>query len=77
MTGLPAAILGMKNRGVIKKGAIADLVVFDPESVTDRATFEKPVTPPTGIHHVIVAGKPVMLHGVQRNVYPGKVILKS
>ena len=77
MTGLPAAILGMKDRGVIKKGAIADLVVFDPESVSDRATFEKPVATPTGIQHVIVAGKPVILQGVQRNVYPGKVLLKS
>lgn len=77
MTGLPAAILGMKDRGVIKKGAIADLVVFDPRTVTDKATFENPAATPSGIHHVIVAGKPVVLNGVQRNVFPGKVLLKN
>ena len=77
MTGLPAAILGMKDRGVIKKGAMADLVVFDPETVADKATFQNPVAAPTGIQHVLVAGKPVISNGVQRSLFPGKVILKN
>jgi N-acyl-D-amino-acid deacylase len=77
MTGLPAAILGMKNRGVIKKGATADLVVFDPRTVADTATFENPVATPTGIYHVIVAGKPVIVNGVQQSVFQGKVLLKN
>jgi N-acyl-D-amino-acid deacylase len=57
MTSLPAARFGLEHRGTIERGAFADLVVFDPERVTDRATFERPHTFADGIDVVIVNGR--------------------
>lgn len=57
MTSLPAARFGLEHRGTIERGAFADLVVFDPEHVIDRATFERPHTFADGIHVVIVNGR--------------------
>jgi dihydroorotase/N-acyl-D-amino-acid deacylase len=56
MTSLPASQLGLDDRGVVREGALADLVVFDPETVLDRATFEAPHAYPIGIEHVVVNG---------------------
>jgi N-acyl-D-amino-acid deacylase len=56
MTGKPAARLGLKDRGRIAVGAAADLVVFDPATVADQATFEDPFQYPIGIPHVLVNG---------------------
>ena len=58
MTGLSAGNFGLKDRGVIRIGAIADIVVFDAETVADRATFESPKQTAAGIDHVIVGGVP-------------------
>ncbi|HYE82786.1 MAG TPA: D-aminoacylase [Clostridia bacterium] len=77
MTGLPARIYGIENRGVIDRGHIADLVVFDPERIADTATYEDPIARPVGIHHVFVAGRPVILDGIQQDEYPGRVLLKN
>jgi N-acyl-D-amino-acid deacylase len=57
MTSLPAARFGLEHRGKIERGAFADLVVFDPERVTDRATFERPHTFADGLDVVIVNGR--------------------
>src|SRR4029453_2524456 len=56
MTGLPAQQFRLSNRGSIAVGAYADIVVFDPATVIDRATFEAPMTPAAGIDTVIVNG---------------------
>jgi N-acyl-D-aspartate/D-glutamate deacylase len=56
MTGMPAATLGLADRGRIAAGARADLTIFDADSVADRATFEEPHQYPVGIPYVIVNG---------------------
>ena len=57
MTSLPAAWFGLPDRGVLRQGAFADLVVFDPETVIDRSSFLKPTEPATGIELVVCNGK--------------------
>jgi len=60
MTAAAAQQVGIRDRGTIAKGAYADLVVFNPATVTDNATYEKPHQYPSGIEHVIVNGVPVL-----------------
>ena len=57
MTGLPAGILGLRDRGLIRVGGVADVVVFDPLTVADQATYEEPTLPARGIEHVLMAGE--------------------
>ena len=57
MTGMPAARVGLKDRGVLRVGAFADITVFDPRTVRDRATFEEPNQYPEGIEYVLVNGQ--------------------
>ncbi|HEX3143030.1 MAG TPA: D-aminoacylase [Pyrinomonadaceae bacterium] len=57
MTGLPAANVGLKQRGLIREGYFADITIFDPKTVIDRATFEDPNQYPVGINYVIVNGQ--------------------
>jgi N-acyl-D-amino-acid deacylase len=68
MTSLPARRVGLKDRGVLAEGMAADLVVFDPESVLDRATYENPRQYPVGIRHVIVNG----VHSVDEGSFTGR-----
>jgi N-acyl-D-amino-acid deacylase len=56
MTGMPAAKLALRSRGLVRQGYFADLALFDPETVCDRATFEDPHRYPGGIPYVIVNG---------------------
>lgn len=56
MSALPARVFGIEDRGAIRPGAFADLVVFDADTVADRATFTDPLLPPDGIHRVLVNG---------------------
>jgi N-acyl-D-aspartate/D-glutamate deacylase len=72
MTGLPAARLGLKERGLLKTGYYADLVVFDAESVEDRATFKEPHRFPIGIEHAFVNGQAVLMEGCETGVRPGR-----
>lgn len=74
MTGLPASVLGLKDRGVIREGMVADLTVFDPEKVADRATFTNSAVKPEGICHVMVAGQLAVLHAEQTGVRAGCVL---
>jgi N-acyl-D-amino-acid deacylase len=74
MTSLPAAHFGFKDRGVVREGAAADLVVFDPARVRDRATYAAPHAAPDGIVHVLVNGAIVVRDGRQTEARPGAVL---
>jgi N-acyl-D-aspartate/D-glutamate deacylase len=74
MTGLPAARVGLRGRGTVREGAYADLVVFDPDTIADRATYADPHQYPEGIHHVLVNGRLVVQNGVQTEELPGRVL---
>ena len=74
MTSLPASILGLADRGLIKQGMWADLVIFDPATVADKATFEDPFQYPVGINTVLVNGTVVLDEGTHTNARPGKVL---
>jgi len=63
MTSIPAERFGLVDRGVVRKRAIADLVVFDPKTVADRATYEQPHQLSVGIEHVLVGGVEIFTHG--------------
>ena len=77
MTSLPAKRLGWKDRGVIRPGAFADLVLFDPETITDHSTFAKPFGLPTGVAKVFVNGEIVWDGGRPTGARPGKVLQSS
>src|SRR5262245_11654704 len=74
MTSAPAARLGLRERGVIRDGLVADLVVFDPATVRSTATYDEPRSYPIGIDHVFVAGVPVVFGGVHTGATPGRGI---
>ena len=74
MTSLPASILGLADRGAIKEGMWADLVIFDPATIADKATFEDPFQYPVGIDTVLVNGTVVLDEGKHTNARPGKVL---
>ncbi len=74
MTSMPAAKMGLRDRGIIKKGYFADLVIFDPESIKDRATYTQPKQYPAGIDKVFVNGKVVVDKGEHTGELPGKVL---
>ncbi|MCX7622148.1 MAG: D-aminoacylase [Thermomicrobium sp.] len=74
MTSAVADRLGLRERGQVRAGFYADLVVFDPDSVADRATFEDPHQLPVGIRHVWVNGTQVLREGVHTGALPGRVV---
>ena len=74
MTGLTAGQFGLKDRGVLRPGAYADLVLFDPGRIADRSTFEQPMTPAAGIDLVMVNGRAVWRDGTATGERPGRAI---
>jgi len=74
MTSLPAQVLGFKDRGLLKEGYWADVVVFDPDTVADMATYDNPKQYPKGIDYVIVNGTVVVDEGYHTGARPGTVI---
>ena len=74
MTGAAAARLGLTQRGTIRDGAFADLVVFDPATVRSNATYDEPRQFPTGIDHVVVNGTLVVDGGAHTGATPGRGI---
>ena len=73
-TALPAARMRLGDRGVLKQGMWADVVVFDPATIHDNATFEKPNQLSEGMQHVLVNGVPVIEDGKMTKALPGKVL---
>jgi N-acyl-D-aspartate/D-glutamate deacylase len=77
MTTTPAARLGITDRGSVRTGFIADLVVLDAATVTDTSTFEHPRSAPVGIDATLISGKIVARDGVLTGVRPGRVLLRG
>jgi N-acyl-D-amino-acid deacylase len=77
MTGLAAANLGIADRGRIQPGAFADLVLFDPDTVSDRATFAEPFEISVGIEKVWVNGQVVWQDGKATGAHPGRGVRRS
>ncbi len=73
-SALPAQRMRLTDRGVLKKGMWADIVIFDPATIRDRATFENPNQLSEGMQYVLVNGVPVIENGQQTNALPGKVL---
>ncbi|HEV2912139.1 MAG TPA: D-aminoacylase [Pyrinomonadaceae bacterium] len=74
LTGLPATNLGLKDRGFLKEGMFADVVVFDPATISDRATFDKPHQYAVGMRHVFVNGIQVLKDGEHTGAKPGRAL---
>jgi len=76
MTSMPAKRLRLADRGLIRKGMKADLVIFDPKRVADRSTFKEPQLLSEGIERVFVNGEPVWESGKTTGLLPGQAIRK-
>jgi N-acyl-D-amino-acid deacylase len=74
LTGLPATNLGLDHRGFLKPGMFADVVIFDPATIADRATFENPHQYSVGVKHVFVNGAQVLKDGEHTGAKPGKAL---
>jgi N-acyl-D-amino-acid deacylase len=77
MTSMPADRLGLKGRGRIVDGAIADLVVFDPANVRSNASYDEPRKAPDGIEHVLVDGRFTLEHGEHTGATPGRALRRG
>jgi len=73
-SALPAQRMRLTDRGVLKKGMWADIVIFDPATIRDKATFENPNQLSEGIQYVLVNGVSVVENGKQTNALPGRVL---
>jgi N-acyl-D-amino-acid deacylase len=74
LSGLPATNLGLDHRGFLKEGMFADVVVFDPTTIADRATYEKPHQYAVGVKHVFVNGLQVLKDGERTGAKPGRAL---
>ena len=75
LTSLPASNLGLTDRGLVRPGMIADLAIFDPATIADKATFEQPQQFAVGMRHVIVNGRAVLSDGEMTLERPGRAVL--
>jgi len=76
-SGLPAEILGLKDRGYVKEGLAADVVVFAPEEFRDQATFNDPHRYSSGVRYVFVAGKPAVFAGTPTGALAGRALRRN
>jgi N-acyl-D-amino-acid deacylase len=77
MSGFPATRFQVPNRGFLREGYVADIVVFDPETVADRATWDDPLASPFGVDAVLVDGQVVVDRGTPTGATPGKVLRRQ
>ena len=77
MTSLPASKLGIARRGMLREGYFADVAVFDPQTIQDHATFEKPMQYATGVSEVWVNGIEVIRDGEHTGAKPGRVVRRE
>jgi N-acyl-D-aspartate/D-glutamate deacylase len=77
MTSLNAAKLGLRERGVLREGVFADITLFDPAKVIDKATYTAPFAYNDGIEYVIVNGQVVLDRGHHTGAKPGRVLRKA
>lgn len=77
ITGLSADMIGLKNRGYLRAGYVADITIFDWDKVTDRATYSDPFQKPEGIEAVWVGGRLALWKGTQTDVRNGSLVMKS
>ena len=75
MTGLPANLMGLKNRGAIQEGYFADITIFNKDTIRDQATYVQPVAPATGIEYVFVNGVLAFEHGRLTGESAGEILL--
>ena len=76
MSAVPAERFRIRDRGLLREGYGADIVIFDPETVADRATWEEPRLEPVGIDRVIVNGATVVTNGEATGALPGRVLTR-
>ena len=77
LTSLPATNIHVADRGALKSGSFADVVVFDPDTIAAHATYENPRQYATGVVHVFVNGKQVLRDGEHTGAKPGMVVLRA
>jgi len=77
MTSLPAFKFGLSDRGELREGAAADIVIFNPDTIADVATYEDPRRYPTGIEYVIVNGETTAERGNQTTVRAGRLLRRT
>ena len=74
LTSMPASHLGLKDRGNLAAGQFADVVIFDPATIADKATYAKPQQFAVGVQHVLVNGQPVLSEGKMTDARPGRAV---
>jgi N-acyl-D-aspartate/D-glutamate deacylase len=74
---LPASTIGMTDRGLLAPGMVADVVVFDPATIVDRATYESPAEPSIGMRYVLVNGRVVLDNGAPNGSRPGRALFRT
>ena len=72
MTGLPAMVYQLAGKGLLRTGMDADIVIFDPDTIIDAATFNECFTPAPGLDYVLVGGEVAVKDAVFQNVYNGR-----
>lgn len=77
MTGLPALVFGLPDRGRIAEGYAADITIFDPASILDTASFDEPLRPARGIERVVVNGQIIREAGIATGLRPGQILLRQ